>query len=932
MGHDSPCIGSGTATEFGFTAYGEWKGRGKFERIQIPIEWFDPIQVYCEPEGSWIAGQSASLRFRVRRSPEDPQPIQLRLASLPAGLSVPESIELAKDVSEAHVEVKLNGDLDLSKPLVLQWNAHSKFAGKDFQVALPAVEIIVTKGPESLLAYPSKIDLHGKRSRQQLVVTGSDAVHGSRDWTKLAKLSIADTMVAKIEEGVVYPVSNGHTELSIEAGMQRWTIPIAVDAMEVDRPIQFENEVLVALSKQGCNSGACHGSPSGKGSFRLSLRAFDPKLDELTLIREDFGRRLNLIDAEQSLLLQKPLMKVPHGGGMQLHRSDVAFGLLKDWIAQGAKADLSNDARCVQLEVSPPGKQMRSKNVGHQQIAVTAKYSDGSSRDVTHLASYESSNTSIATVDAKGYVRCVDRGEAVILVRYLEHIESLPMMFVEDIPGFQWQEYPELNYVDALVDNKLKQMQYLPSPLSSDSEFLRRVYLDIVGVLPSMEEAESFLADNSADKRSRVIHELLRRPEHAKFWALKWGDLLKMTSKNLGEDGVYKYHRWVEQSIRDNMPYDEFARQLLTGSGSTLSNPPANFYRTSTDMNECVETISQVFLGARLQCAKCHNHPFERWTQDNYYGMGAFFQRVQRRKTQRPGEMFVWTAASGEVTQPRTGQVMKPWLPQVGTMEIEGQVDRRNAFAEWLVRPENPYFARIEANRIWSQLFARGIVDPIDDFRDSNPPTNGPLLDALTKDFVESGYDRRHLLETILNSRTYQASFQTNPYNAKDRLYFSHQEPRLLGAEQLLDAVNQLTGTEQVLGGLPSGTKATQLPAPDVVKVDFLKVFGQPERSTVCACERSEETNLGMAIELFNGPLVYEKLRDPKNRFRKAIADGKPIESVIRELYLAGLSRVPTEHEMSTALEHCKSRGDLVAGLEDVCWALLNTDEFLFQH
>ena len=275
---------------------------------------------------------------------------------------------------------------------------------------------------------------------------------------------------------------------------------------------------------------------------------------------------------------------------------------------------------------------------------------------------------------------------------------------------------------------------------------------------------------------------------------------------------------------------------------------------------------------------------------------------------------------------------MKPWLPQVGSMDIEGQEDRRNAFAQWLVQPENPYFARIEANRIWSQLFARGIVDPIDDFRDSNPPTNAALLDALAKDFVESGFDRRHLLETILNSRTYQASFQSNAYNSKDRLYFSHQEPRLLGAEQLLDAVNQLTGTDQVLGGLPAETKATQLPAPDVVKVDFLKVFGQPERSTVCACERSEETNLGMAIELFNGPLIYEKLKSPNNRFRKSIADGKSVDVVVRELYMSGLSRLPSEHELTTAVEHCKSRGDVIAGLEDVCWALLNTDEFLFQH
>ncbi len=484
----------------------------------------------------------------------------------------------------------------------------------------------------------------------------------------------------------------------------------------------------------------------------------------------------------------------------------------------------------------------------------------------------------------------------------------------------------------TLVNAKLQQLQYLPAETCSDDEFLRRVSLDLLGILPTVEETTAFLADTGEDKRERLIDALLQREEYAKFWALKWGDLLKMTSKLVGDEGVYKYHRWVEQSLHENMPYDEFAKQLLTGTGSTLANPPANFYRTSTDMNECVETISQVFLGARLQCAKCHNHPFERWTQDNYYGLGAFFNRVQRRKTERPGEMFVYTSFSGDVTQPRTGQVMAPWLPQIGSIESTDDTDRRTAFADWLVNPDNPYFARIEANRIWSQLFARGIVDPIDDFRDSNPPSNAPLLDALAKDFVESGYDRKHLLRVILNSRTYQASYQTTEFNQEDSKYFSHQEPRLLGAEQLLDAINRTLALEQKFGSLPAGTLATQLPAPDVVKVDFLKVFGQPERSTVCACERADDSNLGMAIELFNGPMIHEKLRDANNRFRKSLAAGKAVEEVVREIYLAAVCRPPSDIELKAALEHCSKNPDPVVGVEDVCWALFNTDEFLFQH
>jgi hypothetical protein len=735
-----------------------------------------------------------------------------------------------------------------------------------------------------------------------------------------------------VRDGVVYPIGDGDTDVIVELGTHRKVIPVRVSNVTTPRKIEFESEVLVALSKQGCNSGACHGSPSGKGGFRLSLRAFDEKLDQLTLIREDFGRRTNTLDPEQSLLLLKPLMKVAHGGGKQLHKDDVAYAMLRDWIAGGATSDPANTPRVKRLEVYPNQKQILAVRDGGQQLAVTAHFTDGRKRDVTHLVAYETSDTAVATVDVHGFVTPHERGEVAILVRLLEYIESVPLMFVENLEDFEWKSPPPKNYIDEFVNAKLQQLQYLPAETCSDDEFLRRTSLDLLGVLPTVEETTAFLADSGEHKRERLVDALLQREEYAKFWALKWGDLLKMTSKLVGDEGVYKYHRWVEQSLDENMPYDQFAKELLTGAGSTLANPPANFYRTSTDMNECVETISQVFLGARLQCAKCHNHPFERWTQDNYYGLGAFFNRVQRRKTDRPGEMFVYTSFTGDVTQPRTGQVMAPWLPQVGSIESPGDIDRRIAFADWLVNPDNPYFARIEANRIWSQLFTRGIVDPIDDFRDSNPPSNAALLDALADDFVASGYDRKHLLRVILNSRTYQASYQTTEFNEEDTKYFSHQEPRLLGAEQLLDAINHTLALEQQFGSLPAGTRATQLPAPDVVKVDFLKVFGQPERSTVCACERSDDSNLGMAIELFNGPMIHEKLRDANNRFRKALAAGKSVEEVLKEIYLAAVCRPPSDIELNAATEHCSKNPDPVVGMEDVCWALFNTDEFLFQH
>ncbi len=912
--------------------YSEFNGRGQLQTQQIALQWIDPLKLVVKPINAALAGSSQSYQVQLEWSEQAvPQPVTLAWQNLPAGLTGA-PVEIPADGRVATLELSIAADF-VATGTAVQLQATSQFAGQPFSLSSAPVKLELLTPPTKLEVYPPAFTLTGLRDERQLVVTGYDAAENARDWTRDCKLTSSNPAVVRVDSGKAFAVADGTAEILIETGTVRQSIPVTVAHCTEPRRTQFENEVLVALSKQSCNSGACHGSPSGKGGFRMSLRAFDPQVDELTLIREEFGRRTNLQEPEKSLLLQKPLMKVAHGGGMQLHQHDPAYEVLRNWIAEGAKPDPAGTPRCVKLELFPASRRVLNRATSaQQQVAAIAHFSDGTSRDVSKQVAYESSNTGVAEVSSAGLVTSHSRGEAAILVRFLEHIESIPLMFIEDVAGFVWQAPPVNNFVDELVDAKLQQLQYLPSAVADDSEFLRRVYLDIIGLLPSVEETNAFLANTHAHKRQVLIDQLLERPEHAKYWALKWGDLLRLTGKSVGDEGVYKYHRWVEQALRENMPYDEFAKVLLTASGSTLSNPAANFYRTATDTNDCVETISQVFLGARLQCAKCHNHPFERWTQDNYYGLGAFFQRVQRKKTQRPGEMFVWTATTGEVTQPRTGQVMKPWLPQVGSIEPTGDEDRRIAFAAWLVQPDNPYFARIEANRIWSHLFSRGIVDPIDDFRDSNPPSNAPLLDALAKAFVDSKFDRRQLLRTILNSRTYQTSFHTNAFNQDDTLYFSHQEPRLLSAEQLLDAVNHTTGTQQTFGPLPLGTKATQLPAPDLVKVDFLKVFGQPERSTVCACERSEDSNLAMAIELFNGPMIYERLRDPKNRFRQALEAGHSIEDTIRELYLAALCRQPTDVELATAVEHSQTRPDPASALEDICWALINTDEFLFQH
>ncbi|MCH7728513.1 MAG: DUF1553 domain-containing protein, partial [Planctomycetes bacterium] len=649
----------------------------------------------------------------------------------------------------------------------------------------------------------------------------------------------------------------------------------------------------------------------------------------------------------------------------------------------GVKLD-SDSPRVASIEIFPKNPVVPRPGMS-QQMRLLATYTDGSVRDVTRLACFSSSDEAVATVEPNGLVIGQDRGEAAILVRFLDKLESATMMFLKEIPGFHWNSPPENNFVDHHVFAKLEQLQILPSDLCTDEEFIRRVYLDVIGVLPETSETASFLADADPNKRAKVVDALLERPEYADFWALKWGDLLRIRNAKVSNSGVHKFHRWLVAVFRDNMPYDQFARELLTADGSTFVNPPANYFRTAAETNDCTETTSQLFLGIRIQCAKCHNHPFERWTQDNYYGMAAFFNRVQRKKTGRPDEVFVYFGRSGEVIQPRTGKQMKPWLPLSGEIDPPAESDRREMFVDWLVKPDNPFFAKVEANRIWSYLLGRGIVEPADDFRDSNPPSNAALLAALAKDFAGSGFDRKHLIRTILNSRTYQASSRTNKFNSDDSKYFSHYQPRMLGAEQLLDAICHVSAVPESFAGLPSGTKATQLPSPDLAKSDFLKIFGQPERQTVCACERSTESNLGQALQLYNGPLVHGKLRAGNNRFRQLAASKKSDNEIITQLYLAAFSREPGERELAAANRHIAAKpaefgahieqlkkqlegmpkqkpdekldeaatkaiaelkkkiADLtkqhadpeflrMQAFEDICWVIINMNEFLFQH
>jgi hypothetical protein len=785
-------------------------------------------------------------------------------------------------------------------------------------------------GLSSIEIYPAEFKLLGNRSRQQIVVTGNFGSDDIRDITHLVELQSTNSAIVRMDGSIAMPTANGDAEVIAIAGELNSQAKVTVSRTDQPEPVSFKNEMLAALTKSGCNMGACHGSPSGKAGFRLSLRGYDPPLDILTLRTEYFGRRANVMDPAQSLILRKPLMEVAHGGGRRLFKGDASYNVLHGWISEGLKLDAETTPDVVRIEVFP--RQRVQHDAGsQQQLTVTSFLSDGTTRDVTALTVFSSSNEQVATVNAAGLVEKTGRGETAVLARYLDKMGTSDITFLEQVPGFVWNKPTEHNFVDQLVFAKLKQLQILPSEMCSDSEFIRRAYLDATGRLPTIAETNAFLAVDTDDRRAKLIDRLLDSDDFAAFWTLKWGDILRSNSKKLNKTGVHKFHRWLYDSIRTDKPLDQFAHELLTASGSVYENPAANYWRASRDPNDATETTAQLFLGIRIQCAKCHNHPFERWSQDNYYGIAAAFTRVGRKKGPIADDEIIFVSDSGEIKQPRTGQTMRVHLLLKGDVDVPAETDRRAVFADWLTNGDNPFFARASVNRIWGHLMGRGIVEPVDDFRDSNPPSNSQLLDELEKQFVANKFSRKWAIRTIMNSRVYQLGSRTNRFNANDEIYASHATVRLLTAEQLLDAICVVTGLPEKFAGLPSGMRAVELPDPPTNHY-FLKIFGQPQREMACQCERSSESNLSQALQMINGPVVHNKLRDDKGRIKLMMDDKKSDDEIITTLYLAALARKPIAEELAAAKKHIANTKQRRQALEDVGWAVLNSKEFLFQH
>lgn len=780
-----------------------------------------------------------------------------------------------------------------------------------------------------LAVFPERLELANGWDARRVIVTGVAADGRTFDLTAQAAFAPKGDAVSIDKDGFAVPAKAGETALVVSAAGLTAEVPVVVKSAEKAK-VNFIRDVEPILAKSGCNAGTCHGAQQGKAGFKLSLRGYDPLYDYRALVDDIAGRRFNRAVPGQSLMLLKPTMGVPHEGGFLFDEESRYYDAIRSWIAEGCKFEPAD--RPTGIEVFPARPLLNGPS-DVQQLIVIAHYPDGSTRDVTREAVFETSNLEVAAVSPAGQVKGLRKGEAAALVRFEGNYAAAPTSVLGETEGFQWAaDTPEYNEIDRLVDAKLQRSKVLPSELCTDAEFLRRVTIDLTGVPPTPEDVKAFLADgrDSRSKRDAKIDELLAGQGYVDFWTLKWGDLLLANRGDLKERGVWSFRNWIRESIATNKPYDKFVHELMTASGNTLENPAANYFRIGREPGLITENMTQVFLGTRFNCNKCHDHPFERWTQKQYYELAGYFAGVGFAPGGRPDAEFVYTTDSpAPVVFPQTNQPVAAKFPFEHTGHITDDADGRAKLADWLTASENPYFARSLANRYWSYFLGKGIIDPVDDIRASNPPTNPELLAWLEQDFVKSGFDLKHLIRTITTSATYQRSYKTNPTNETDDVLFSRSIPRRLGAEQLYDAIQIATGAPSDLPGLPPGFKATQAPDPGI-GVEFLDLFGRAPRDSPCECERSTEVSLAQTLNLVNGPTVGNAISNPKGRIAKLIASGANAEDLVRGVYVAVLCREPSDEELEKAARYVTETGDAKQAAEDLMWALINSPAFLF--
>jgi hypothetical protein len=783
--------------------------------------------------------------------------------------------------------------------------------------------------PTSLEVYPAEVHINTVRDRQSFVAQVTYPNGLTRDVTAEAKLSLSDAAKVKLDGNVLHPVTDGDSQLTVEFEGLSKTVPIKIEQATADRAVSFKLDIMPIFMKSNCNTGSCHGAARGKDGFRLSLFGFDPDGDHFRISRELPGRRMNLAIPEESLLMTKSVGSVPHTGGKRFGTDSEYYATMLRWLKTGGNNDQGEVPKVLSVELYPPTAVLDGADMT-QRLTVRAKYSDGTDRDVTNLAVYLSNNDTAATVSPEGVVTAHERGEAFIMARFETH--TVGRQFITLPKGLQYTDpkTPELNFVDTLVYNKLRKLRIMPSGICTDEEFLRRASLDIVGVLPTPEEYARFMEDKDEKKREKLVDELLDRKEFVEVWVMKWAELLQIrTTNEISYKSMLRYYNWLQERIASNMPTDQMVRELLGSSGGTFQNAATNYYQNERDTLKTSENVAQVFMGMRIQCAQCHNHPFDRWTMDDYYSFAAFFSQIGRKRGEDPRELIIFNSGGGDVRHLVGNLVMAPKFLGGEQPDVKGK-DRRVVMADWLASSKNPYFATNLANIVWAHFFGKGIIDQVDDVRVSNPPVNGELLDELGRRFTDYNYDFKKLVRDICTSRVYQHSTATNETNIKDDRNFSHAALRRVRAEVLLDAITQVTDTKNKFEGLPTGARAVQI-ANGNTSTYFLTAFGRAKRETVCSCEVSIEPNLSQALHLLNGDTVNAKMAQGK-LVPTRLAEGKTPEQVAEEIYIRCLSRKPTEREAASLKEVIDNEQNKQQALEDIFWATLNSREFVFNH
>jgi hypothetical protein len=796
---------------------------------------------------------------------------------------------------------------------------------------------------QSILVTPAEVKLEGNFARVQLVVTAADATgmvnERSEDLTGGAKFVSSDENIVSVNErGLLLAVADGQAKITITSGALTKEVPATVSGILPQPAVGFTEHIRPILNKAGCAMAACHASQHGKGGFKLSVFGSEPSQDWTAMARDSVQRRTDFVLPESSLILLKPTMQVPHGGGRRIEKGSVEYQTMLAWVQAHAPKPAATDPEVTKLHVFP------SRRVGQaglkQQLRVEAEYAGGKRKDVTALARFDSMDDGVLAVNREGLVTTVGKGQAALMVRFegQAEIAQFVVPYADKVELAGWQNH---NVVDELAAAKFRELGIEPSPLCDDSTFIRRAYEDALGSLPTPEETLAFLNSQEPNKRAKLIDRLLGfetggppnnyNDLYAAYWSLKWSDLIRNSSRELGDQGMWSLHNWIKESFRTNKGFDKFVRELITGKGSIYKNGPANYFRLNNSPPEMAESTSMLFLGVRLECAKCHHHPFEKYSQDDYYGLAAFFARVSLKGSEEfgifGGEQVVWMSDRGEVSNPRSGKKMDP--KPLDAPAVDHPLDRRLPLADWMTGKDNPLFARAVVNRYMSYLMGRGLVEPVDDMRSTNPPSNPALMDALSKHFVDSGFNLKELMRTVMNSRLYQLDSQPTPGNIGDRRFFSYYQVKRLKAEPLADAIDRITGTQTKYKSMPLGTLAIELPDAEYPDY-FLNTFAKPRRASVCECERSPDENLAQALHTLNGDTLSNKIADKSGRIAKLLAAKTPHDEIVTQLYVASLSRLPSDDERAAAARFLCESESAAECYQDLLWALVNSKQFLF--